>query len=515
MDDGEGGLSSGWKRWGPDLLWTLPFVVLLWVNIAHHVLWFDESNAWAIVAGSPSFGKLLYFVHFEAHPWLWYGLLYGPSRLTHSPVAMKCVEAAIGTAVYLMLGLASPFRRVEKLLIFLGYFVVFEYTVMSRMYGLMLLLALVFCWRRLRRPDAVVGNVALLGLMANTDLTGVLLAGALLLQYGYELWEARRAGGWTTAQKRAAGVAVGVFVLMLGVSIYSLIPSPDISWQASGHMGAEALQPRRLVQSVGNMVASPWWPISRDFPRRFWATDVMVNRWLLGLVPLVLWAYWRAFRGERSLQLLMGLTLGFGVLFADVVYAGRVRHWGIAVVAFLVGLWMQRVRRERAGEPTRWGAWTYGLMGLGALAGVFALVGASLHPFSESKAAADWIRANEPANVALVGQWDLNFASVGEQLGRPMYFMECGCTDTMKLFARERDSYPAAELPDRLRRAMQALRTSDLVMVNFLPMTGETLTELRGAGFGVTPLARFVGAEDDHESFYLYKVARDAGPLEQ
>ena len=94
--------------WHADLLanlaLTLPFLLLYWADLWHHTLFFDEVNAWAISAASANLKTLFYLVHYEGHPWLWYFLLWLPSRFTHDPRAMLWVVAPFGTAVYLMLG---------------------------------------------------------------------------------------------------------------------------------------------------------------------------------------------------------------------------------------------------------------------------------------------------------------------------------------------------------------------------------------------------------------------------
>lgn len=96
---------NNWKA----LAVVLPFLLLYWTSIAHHTMFFDEVNAWAISAASPTLSKLFYYVHFEGHPWLWYFILWFPSRLTHDPVAMKWVEAVFGTGILLIIGFLSPF----------------------------------------------------------------------------------------------------------------------------------------------------------------------------------------------------------------------------------------------------------------------------------------------------------------------------------------------------------------------------------------------------------------------
>jgi len=167
---------TAWKA----LAVTLPFLVLFWINIAHHTMFFDEVNAWAISAASPTLSKLFYYVHYEGHPWLWYFILWFPSRLSHDPVAMKWVEAALGTTIIVVIGTLSPFTYKQRALILSGYFLVWEYTVMCRMYSVMLLLTLIYLLRRTRAGDGFIANCALLGLVGNTDMTGVLLSGALL-----------------------------------------------------------------------------------------------------------------------------------------------------------------------------------------------------------------------------------------------------------------------------------------------------------------------------------------------
>src|SRR5580698_906563 len=165
---------AGWKA----LAVVLPFLILFWINIAHHTLFFDEVNAWAISAASPNLSKLFYYVHYEGHPWLWYFILWFPSRLTHDPVALKWVEAAFGTAIIVVIGTLSPFTYKQRALILSGYFLVWEYTVMCRMYSVMLLLTLIYLWRRTRISDGLIANCALLGLIGNTDMTGVLRCAA-------------------------------------------------------------------------------------------------------------------------------------------------------------------------------------------------------------------------------------------------------------------------------------------------------------------------------------------------
>jgi hypothetical protein len=505
-----GVISSNPNRgWLANLGLTLPFLALYWADLAHHTLFFDELNAWGISAASSTLPRLFYLVHYEGHPWLWYFLLWLPSRFTHDPRAMLWVVAPVGTAIYLIIGLLSPFTQLQKVLIFLSYFVAFEYTVMNRMYGIMFLLALLYVSRRMRDPEAVVGNVALLGVMANTDMSGVLLSMALLLEYIYDRHQANKIGSGNQP-KRIVLVALAIYAAMLLLSIATLLPSPDISWSSSGRLGSYAVNPRFWIRVATNMIAAPWWPISKDFPRRFWETDAQAQRLLLVLVPLVLIAYWRVLRGDRKLLLMMGTTLTLGTLFAAIVYVGRVRHWGIAFITFLLCLWIQNSVRERQGKerPHSWVVPAYALMTLSALSGILAVASSWTHPFSQARATAAWIRQNEPKGVLVVGAPDVSFASVAEEMQRPVYFLECYCTDTFKLFSRHREDFPDEKLGDRLSTAMGRLNVSSLVFVFWRPLSPEDTKMLQAHSLSASLIREFTGADTFFENHYIYQIVR-------
>lgn len=506
------GALPGWRPfWLMDLAWTLPFLILYWLDIAHHQLWFDELNAWGITAASPNLSTLARYVHYEAHPWLWYFVLWLPSRLTTAPVAMKWVEAAIGTASYLVIGLKSPFRRLEKALIFLGYFIIFEYTVMSRMYGIVLLCALLYAWRRTERPQGAVGMAVILGVMASTDMAGVLLSGVLLIVYAYDIWISRELWDHARPTNRQLITAALVYVAFLAVSIHSLIPDPDISW-TPGRLFSHALLPKFVARAVVNVIAGPWWPISSQFPRRFWETDFRDQHWLALLVPFILWGYWLALRGSRRALLMVGLALGFAFLFADLVYMGRPRHWGITVLALLLALWHMRAQLNKtagAGAARRLPAAGYALLAFSAVAGVAAIGSSWTHPFSHSGDVAQWLRANHLADGPIVGNPDVTFASVAEQLQRPVYFMECQCMERFKLFSRERDTFLEQNLADKLAEAQTNLKTDTLIYVCYRQLYADFDTpRFARRGLSATLLATFTGADSYLENYYIYRITK-------
>ena len=275
--------SPGTRVWLKHLALTLPFAGFFLIQLAHHQMWRDEVNAFGLAVASPNLSLLLHYVHYEGHPWLWYVMLWCVSRVTVSVVGMKCLQAAIGLGIYGMLGLASPFRTWEKLLLFLGYFVSFEYTVMSRMYGLLLLLALVYVRRRALHPDRIYGNAALLGLIACTDLAGMVVSFGLLCEYAFVVFQSRQGRAHReplllpaaprTAQLIGAGV---VYACMLLSAVLSLLPAKDISRSSTAGLLTLATNTQQLGKVVVSYLVKPYFP-DGDGPRRAFLDPVHVG----------------------------------------------------------------------------------------------------------------------------------------------------------------------------------------------------------------------------------------------
>jgi hypothetical protein len=481
----------------------LPFLIIYWANIAHHTMFFDEVNAWAISVASPNLSVLFHHVHFEGHPWLWYFILWIPSRLTHDPVGMKWVVAIFGTASITIFGMMSPFHRWQRALILSSYFFMWEYTVMCRMYTVMLLLAILYAVRRSRRPTGVIGCAVLMGIMASTDMTGMLLSGAFLIEYLYSTFISREL---VISRKRWAA-ALSLYATCAALAIASLWPAKDISWQSSGKLGSYFLDGGRWLWVLGNMVAVPWWPISSLFPQHFWQENVEPLSWIYILVPFVLLAYWLTFRKQKNLLLLIGVTLFLGICFGDIVYIGRVRHWGIVFVSLILGLWLQRTSNYSIEtKKLHWPLLLYGLLAMSAIAGAVAFAESWVHPFSRARETAQWLRSNEPPNVSLAGGLDVSFSSVAEELQRPVYFLECGCVDTFKLFSRDRELRAESEIPLRLVRAFADMHTQRIVFLMYRPLEPAELAQLEQTRIHPKLLTSFPGADSLYESYFVYEM---------
>lgn len=489
------------------LLLMLPFLILFYIQLAHHQLWRDEINAWGLVVASPTFRALLSNVHYEAHPAFWYVLLYPASKLAHAPWMMKLVEGLIGTAIYLVLALASPLRRAEQILVYCSYFVLFEYTVMSRMYSLMLLFALVYLWSRLKFPDRLLQNAFLLGVVANTDLTGMILSGALLLEYWADFLQRRRAFAVPAlAQLLQSGV---VYAAMVALSAATLWPSRQISWRTTGHVGMYLHSKVHLVYSVLDYLSLPWFPVNRNFPREFWDARAMANPKLYFLLlPVVVGSLVWIFRKWPRLLLMMGAVAFVGIVFTHVIYDGSMRHFGIIFVGFIAGIWILRYRNEPVSGVA------YLLLTLSAVGGATAAVGQWVRPFTDDAAVVQWLQANHLDHADLIGTPDTHVVGVAERLQRPMYFLDCGCVDTYMKFSNRRDAYdPLKDLPAALATAIRSLHAPEKVLMMNRELTDNEAAGLKTEAIEAQPIASFTKGDIVDEHYFLYKVSLGAAPV--
>ena len=365
-----------------NLFVTLPFLGLFLVELLHHQPWQDELNGWGMAVASHNLPTLYHYLHYEGHPSLWYLLLWIGTHWTHSPLGMTCIEAVIGTGIYLVIGLLSPFSVSEKLLLFLSYFVSFEYTVISRTYGLCFLLVLLYAVVRTRHPEKVVLLACLLGLIANTDIIGVILSGALITEYAAAVLFATPRQPELSPKRIATATAV--FLALLVFCVCSLWPASDIGVRSGGSMFSEALSLKHLRHVVAGAGAVPLFPISSKFPDHFWGFYSSLHSLFFWLAPpFVVITLYFLFRRQKNLLLLIGVTSVGCVLFFQLIFPyPTVRHFGMAFMAFVVALWIPRYRNPAIPKMAVL------LLAINAVAGLLAAYGQWQRPFSNASATA-------------------------------------------------------------------------------------------------------------------------------
>jgi hypothetical protein len=491
------------KHFNPDLAVTVPFLVFLLIQIVHHQLWRDELNVYGIAHASPTLGSLLWRVNHEGHPLVWYLTIWLAMKAIPSVAVLKVIQFIVGSAIIVLVGLARPFTRIERVLLLLSYFVLFEYTVMSRLYGLCVLLAMLFLWRRVYRPDSFFVNTLLLCIMANTDTLGLFFSGAFGLEWIVSRMHER--GGEPRIRWQAAG-AVLLYCAAVAFCYVTIKPPADISWRTTGHIFEHGFEFNHLASVFIEYVELPWIPVRFGSVR--WAghnwNPISLEHQLLYplLLPLVIAAYFLTFRRDRDLLAVFALASLGAAGFAFVVFTGNMRNWGITFVAYVAALWLQRFRRPNVPIASTI------LLASCAISGVIFTILMWSKPFSNAEAAARWLQDHRLQNAAIAGTPDTSVAAVAILMRRPIYFLDCRCSDSYMLFSSRRDKFNTLDWPKDTLAAFGALNTRQLILLLIAPMQPGDRKTIEQGGAEVQPLAGFSGAEAPDEDFFIYKVVR-------
>ena len=103
---------------------------------------------------------------------------------------------------------------------------------------------------------------------------------------------------------------------------------------------------------------------------------------------------------------------------------------------------------------------------------------------------------------------DVSFASLAEEMQRPVFFLECECMDTFKLFAKDREDFDETDIPLRVNRGLDILGRNDILFVFFHPFGPEDIERLHAAGLTEEPVKSFTGADMKSENYYFYRIKR-------
>jgi hypothetical protein len=141
---------------------------------------------------------------------------------------------------------------------------------------------------------------------------------------------------------------------------------------------------------------------------------------------------------------------------------------------------------------------------------MLAVVSSWHRPFSRARDTAQWIEKNVPSDTLVTGGIDVNLASMGEEMQRPMYFLECQCMDTFKLFSRDHENFAETEIPARLKEALDLQQRQSLVFVTYRPLYADDSQRFSDVHLEVKLLKVFAGAEMINDNYFVYQATKPA-----
>jgi hypothetical protein len=308
---------------------AITFFLLGALCLSHHEMWRDEIQAWLLARDSNSISNLFANLKYEGHPGLWYLLLMPLTRVSHSPTAMQTLHLIVATSTIYVFARYSPFTTVQKLLFSFGYFPFYEYSVISRSYGLGVLLIFVFCSLFEKRYTNFLTISLVLLLLSHTSvfaliITVVLFFGLLIdcfyFKQRYKVLES----------PNNSKIYGGFLIIALGIltAVLQIIPPADtgfaIGWNLKFDIAA--------LKTALNTLTSAYLPIPY-LRLHFWNTRAwMANSYLAYLALLSVCSFVVCLmisfaRKPFVFFLFVGCTLGLLVFFSCQNQLWDAPHW--------------------------------------------------------------------------------------------------------------------------------------------------------------------------------------------
>jgi hypothetical protein len=311
---------------------TLLYFVVSLIGILHHELWLDESHHWLLARDSVSFLDLIKNTRYEGHPILWNVLLFWISRITLDPFWMQMLHIIISTSAVAYFLLKAPFNLALKTLFIFGYFIVFEYNLISRNYIIGVLFLFISCAFFRERKDRFILWCTFLALATNVHLMFAVIAFALFLTVLVEKIVAKNSFTKTDL--------IGCAIFFLGVFLLAIqvIPPEDTSFfHRVQEIPLGEKFTKGFIALFKGLITIP------DFRTiHFWNSNLLVNfnkpiSAILGLlvyfIPLLLF--------RKRLTLFFVYIALFGAqIFFFVLQLGSTRYDGMTFLIIITGLWI-------------------------------------------------------------------------------------------------------------------------------------------------------------------------------
>lgn len=126
------------------IVWAASTILVL-IGMYYHEPWFDETQAYLIARDASLHDILFVIPHYEGHPPFWHLIIRAAVQLgLSSDFTLKAVQFIFFEAAIIMLEFRSPFGNTAKAILPLSYFVLYQYSVISRPYA-MFMLAVLLC----------------------------------------------------------------------------------------------------------------------------------------------------------------------------------------------------------------------------------------------------------------------------------------------------------------------------------------------------------------------------------
>ncbi len=307
------------------ILILLLYAMLVFLGIFYHEPWRDEAQAW-LLGRDLSFRELISEMGYDGSPPLWHlslALLSGSGLPYFSMSIWNGLLIVTAAFIFLRYG---PFDLLTKILFIFSYYMIYEYAVIARSYGMSVLLLFTLTALYGRRLQYPLPFALLAALLANTNTHSMFPAGAMGLILVYDIM---KTGGYKALLGRNNLAAILVLTAGLLFAVYSVIPPAD-SWKPGLFNEFAYLAP-------ADAIAHAFVPACGDNP----AITLFTRHWSELIFFAVFFLLCIIFLGRSGRALFFILTAFAGLSYILIFkHSGYLRHYGLILIWLMAALWM-------------------------------------------------------------------------------------------------------------------------------------------------------------------------------
>jgi len=320
-----------------DLLFLLVYGAIIGFAIWHHEPWSDEALPWMIARDTDWGGFFnMMFHNYDRHPALLHTILIPFTKFGLPYFSQTILNLLLSLWVAFLFLTRAPFSRVFRVLFLFSYYIIYEYSVITRPY--MLAVALVFTIALIysKREKYPVIYAALITLLFHADYMGFGLASGLTLAFFLEYKSFFKSHPRMMAAFLMMALN-GALVLWIGHAL-----PPDHAEYGSKMAFS--------ISYLGKSAANAFFPFAEhglhDVLRVWMATLAAFAVLILTFVSLI---------NKPIPALILGTSLGFLLTVFTFFSFGDYRNHGFILISVVFSLWIACNYPEDSVEPlSRW-----------------------------------------------------------------------------------------------------------------------------------------------------------------
>jgi len=381
----------------PHLVLTVIYAIVIIVVSYNHEVWRDEVRALSLAMESNSIFDLFSNIRNEGHPALWYLILYAGYHLVRSTIVLKIAGISIAIlAVYFFL-LASPFTWIQRILFILGYFPIYEYSVINRNYGISMLLIFNFCMIYKKRFSKIILLSLILFLLCQTNVHSLIIVIAIFISFSVESFSKLKNIKNNVEIKKSFIIILIIILIAIFLSVLQICPDSSSSVLNSFPSFD------RILKSVLSAIILP----GRGFRDALGFQNVIFVSSIVWLIYLYL------LRKPYILLIFFLSVVGIGLSFR-LIQPGFLRHQGFLFIMIVAIYWLDAVSVEEVHIYPRclnqlidivsknWKSLITLLLFMQVCMGIPAIIKEIKKDFSPSKKLAELIKTNSNLSDAII-----------------------------------------------------------------------------------------------------------------